>query len=151
MPTLVREELLANRASALATLASATFGTGRNLTSIPDMETFSSFAAMFDGDDSQVDGPEGANLMNLSFDVELWVKADSEEDLGPAFSELLRLVSAKMFEDTNCGGKADWCLYGGVTGLRTDKTEGAPPLMAGIATFTIRYQTALFDLTVQGP
>ena len=131
MSTLVRESILADRAAALAAISGVK--SYRNLTSIPDEADFPA-AAMFDGDDRLIDGALGANNMELDFDVEIWAKAGTETALGAAFSDLLRKVSAKMFEDPTCGGYAIRLFYAGVTGVRTDKTEGANPMMA------VRYQ-----------
>lgn len=100
----------------------------------------------FDGGHAEPVETTGETLYRLEVEVEGHVKADSDDGLGPAASELYAQLLDALNADRTLGGAVQDITEGDMDALDLPTAEGA----AGVASFTIAF-TIIFATAAGNP
>lgn len=105
---------------------------------------------MQDGGQSVPEELAGYTEYLLSAEIEGYVKAASDEDLGPAVSALYAATLAALMADRTLGGLAVDMIEGDV-GIDLDRDLGSSPAGAFLLTVSVRFWTKPADPYTVGP
>ncbi len=146
MPTPVREQVLA----AVATLLAAIPGVALYRNRTVPVATFPALV-LRDGGMTPSDETLGFTDYRLRLDVEGWVSAGTDAELGPAISELHAAVVAALLADTRLGGIAVDLHEGETSDPEIDRGEGRAPVAVFSTAFDVRFWTREGDPFTAGP